>query len=306
MFDLFDAIIFAFKNILNIKTMRIPLLSGIMVNIFWIVIAIVFWDVIFDFSDYFLNLLPFSMLRSNGAWILSSFFWVTLVLVTFAIIFAFSGSFIFSKIKKEKYALFSTLIALFSTVFWGLIWFFEGEYLHTKFTTLLTQLPYQTTEKGIAYIIALYLVYSAIIVTIVFVSSLQSKYFLEALNDKEYPYDALINENEISIIKYTFKDALIYFAASLVLFPLFFIPILNFIIQIVLWVWLIKDTATYDAASILIKDFKKSDLKEDRVSIWLISTFAALFNFIPVFNIFAPYFAQLAIFEYLKNKRIES
>ncbi|MDF1877913.1 EI24 domain-containing protein, partial [Sulfurimonas sp. SAG-AH-194-L11] len=247
--------------------------------------------------------LPFSMLRSNGAWILSSFLWITLVLVTFAIVFAFSGSFIFSRIKKEKYVLFSTLIVLGSALFWGIVWFFKSSVLHEKFKALLTQLPFQTTENVISYLIAIYLIYSAIIVTMVFVSSIRSKYFLEMLNDKEYPYDTLVDNDEINTIKYTLKDTFVYISASLVLFPLFFVPVLNLIIQIILWVWLLKDTVTYDVGSVLIKEFKKNDFKEDRLSIILMSALASLFNLIPVFNIFAPYFAQLMLFEYIKNKK---
>jgi len=89
--------------------------------------------------------------------------------------------------------------------------------------------------------------------------------------------------------------------ASLIAFPLLFIPVLNIVVQIALWMWLIKDTMSYDAAALVYEKVEQEEIKQHRFAIWVISFTTALFNFIPVFNIFGPYFGEISMFHYLKS-----
>ncbi len=301
MLNFIDSVLFAFKEILNFQTMRLALGVGAAINFIWILIGYIFWDSIVAFSASFLSLLPFSMISSNGAWMLSTFLWFQLVLITFALIFAFFGNLILNNISKEKYGSFSIVVALFSAFFWGIVWFFEGDYIYAQFLKLVTWLPFETIEKGLAYLIGFYFIYSAIIVSMIFVTSAMSKVFLESIKDRNFPYDTFVEDNEVKTVVYTFKDAFIYVVASIVLFPLFFVPVVNFFIQIILWVWLIKDTFVFDSASLLMQNPDKEKLKEHRGAFWGISAIVALFNFVPVFNIFGPFFGQIAMFHYLKH-----
>ncbi len=301
MLNFIDSIIFAFKEILNFQTMRLALAIGAIVNIIWIIIAYFFWDAIIAFSGSFLDAIPFSIIRSNGAWMLSTFLWFQLVLITFALIFAFFGNLILNNVSKEKYGSFSIIVALGSAAFWAIVWFFEGDYIYAQSLKLLTWLPFETIEKGLAYLIGFYFVYSAIIVTMIFITSALSFKFLSSVKERHFPYDNFVEDNEVNTIRYTLKDTLIFIVASAILFPLFFIPVLNFLVQMLLWVWLIKDTFVYDTASLLMQDVDKEKLKEHRGAFWGISAVVALFNFIPVFNIFGPFFGQLAMFYYLKK-----
>lgn len=301
MLNFIDSIIFAFKEILNFQTMRLALLVGVVVNFVWIIIAYLFWDSIIAFSGYFLDAIPFSIIRSNGAWMLSTFLWFQLVLITFALVFAFLGNLILNSVSKEKYGSFSIIVALGSAFFWGIVWFFESDYIYAQSLKLLTWLPFETIEKGLSYLIGIYFIYSAIIVTMIFVTSALSYTFLTSVKEKYFPYDNFVEDNEIKTIRYTLKDTSIFVVASTILFPLFFIPVVNFLVQILLWVWLVKDTFVYDTASLLMQEIDKEKLKEHRGAFWGISALVALFNFVPVFNIFGPFFGQLAMFYYLKK-----
>jgi len=80
-----------------------------------------------------------------------------------------------------------------------------------------------------------------------------------------------------------------------------FIPILNILIQIALWIWLIKDTISYDAAALSFEKVDSEAHQKHKIAIWFISLFTALFNFIPILNIFGPYFGEIAMFHYMKN-----
>ena len=301
--DFMDAIIFGFKETLRASTMKFAMISGIVVSVVWLIVGLFFWDSIISSSSSILSLLPFSMLRSNGAWMLSTFLWLQIVLVTFALIFAFFGNMIVEKFEREKYASFSLTIGLLSALFWAVVWFFEGNYIYAQFLKLLTWLPFETIEKGISYLIGFYLIYTAIIVSLIFVTSMFSNAFLREIKEKHFPYDKMYDENEAKTVKQTLRDTAIFTIISILSFPLLFIPVVNFIILVGLWVWLMKDTLASDTATFVFGKVDKVKLKEYNIALWGISFIGSLFNFIPVFNVFGPYFSELAMLYYLKEKR---
>jgi len=301
--DFMDAAIFGFKEILKAKTMKFAMFSGIVISIVWIFIGMFFWSNIMVITHPILELLPFSMIRSNGAWMLSTFLWLQLVLITFALIIALLGNLIIEKVEREKYASYSMLIGLFSAAFWGVVWFFEGGYIYAQFLKLLTWLPFETIAGGLTYLIGFYIVYTGIIVSMIFVTSLFSNSFLSQIKEKHFPYDKMYDEYEYKTIKQTLKDTAIFTIISIISFPLLFIPILNFFILVGLWVWLMKDTIACDTAAFVFGEVDKEKLKEYKVAIWGLNLIGSLFNFIPVFNVFGPYFTELSMFYYLKEKR---
>jgi hypothetical protein len=301
--DFMDAVVFGLKELLQASIMKFAMISGIVVSGIWILFGIFFWDDIISFTSSILSLLPFSMLRSNGAWMLSTFVWLQLVIITFSLVFAFFGNMIVEKFSREKYASFSLLAGVSSATFWSLVWYFQGDVIYAQFLKLLTWLPFETIEKGLSYLISFYIIYTAIIVTLIFVTSMFSNKFLMEIKEKHFPYDKMYEDNELKSVKQTLRDTGIFTAVSIVSFPLLFIPILNFIILVGLWVWLMKDTLASDVASFVFGKVDKEELKEHRVALWGISLIGSLFNFIPVFNAFGPYFSELAMFHYLKEKR---
>jgi len=64
-----------------------------------------------------------------------------------------------------------------------------------------------------------------------------------------------------------------------------------------------KDTLTLDTAAFVFGKVERDELKKYKGVIWGIVFIGSLFNFIPVFNVFAPYFTELALFYYFKEKR---
>lgn len=299
------AILSAFKEMLNFKAIRFALIIGFVVSAVWIVIGFLFWHHITAFSSYFLELIPFSMLRSNGAWMLSIFLWFELVLITFSIIFAFLGNFISRSISRRRSNLYVLLIILASVIFWGGVWFYQGSYIYQQLLHLLTWLPFETIDKGLAFIIGIYIIYTAIVTTMIFVASSFNYYFIKLIQKKLYPQEKIVKNREIKAIKYTLRDMAIFIVVSIIAIPLLFVPVLNFIIQIALWSWLMKDTFVYDNLSLLSqKEVTKEQLKEHKYAFWSISIFAALFNLIPILNVFGPFFGELAVYHYIKDQRI--
>lgn len=299
--NILEAILFGFSEILNYKIMKRALAIGAVVTIIWSIIAYFIWGDLVSFAASFIDLVPFSMLRSNGAWILSSFLWFSLVLVTFALILAFFGNMILEKVSKEKYSSFSLLVVFASAAFWSLVWFFKGSYIHAQFLKLLNWLPFETVEASLAYLMGLYFVYTAIIVTMLLVTSFFSESLLEDIRDKNFPYEPFLEEDEVKVSENRLLDILIYVVISIVSFPLLFIPVVNFVIQMGLWIWLIKDTFVNDSAALVIPKEKRAKLSEYKSGFFVISAVTSLFNFLPVFNIFGPFFGEIAMFYYLKE-----
>jgi len=296
-----QAILFGFKELLSWNTMKYALISGFLVTAVWTGIGAMLWENLIELSSRILELVPFSMVRSNGAWMLSSFLWLQLVLLTFALIFAFFGNIILRSVSKEKYTSFSLLVIAGSAIFWGIVWMFKGEYIYQQFLKLLTWLPFETVEKGIAFLIGFYLIYNAVVVTMVFVTSLFSEPLIASVEKRHFKEDEVRRDHIFSSVGYTVKDSLIFIAASLIAFPLLFIPVLNIIVQIVLWMWLIKDTMSYDASALVYEKVEKEEIKQHRFALWNISFVTALFNFVPLLNLFGPYFGEIAMFHYLKS-----
>jgi len=299
--NIMNSIVFAFREILEWHTMKYVLVSGIVISALWIGIGLFFWDFIINISSHILNWVPFSMVRSNGAWMLSAFIWLILILITFAIIFSFFGNFIMRYVSKEKFTSFSIWVALGSTIFWSVVWFFKGDYIYAQFLKLLTWLPFETIEKGVAFLISFYIIYNAIIVSMLFISSLFSEPLIILVEKKHFADDSVVRNNIFSSFGYTIKNTIVFIILSIIAFPLLFIPILNIFIQVALWMWLTKDTVSYNALSLTMENVNKSEIKRNKQAVWFISFVATLFNFVPVLNLFGASFGEIAMFHYFKT-----
>jgi len=304
--NVMNAMLFGFKEILNWNTMKYALLIGISITVLWVGIGYLIWDQLIALSSKILEFVPFAMARSNGAWMLSTFLWFQMVVMTVSLIFIFFGNVILRKVSKDNYTLTSLAITVGASAFWALVWFFKGDYIYQAFLKLLTWLPFETLEKGLAFFIAFYLLYNAIIITTIFMTTLFSEPLIVSIEERHYEDDEVQRDNVINIIGYTLKDSLLFGAAFIVALPILFIPVLNVLLQTILWVYLIKDTVTYDAASMVYEKVDTKEIKKNRFSLWTISIVTALFNFIPGLHMFGPLFGEASMFHYLKSIQKES
>jgi hypothetical protein len=296
-----EAIIFGFKEILKWNTMKYALISGFIVTSIWVIIGYILWDGMVSLGDDVLGLLPFDMVRSDGAWMLSTFVWLQAVLITFAIVYAFFGNVILNKISKERYASLSLVVGIGSAIFWTVVWFVEGSYIHTQFIHLLTWLPFETVEKGIGFLFAIYIIYNAIVISMLFIINIFSEPLIKHIQVETFKDNEVKKDNLFKSIGFTIKDISKFIILSLISFPLLFIPFVNFLVQIALWMWVTKDILQYNSASLAFGKVEPKELKKHHISIWFITFVSVLFNFIPIFNIFAPFFGEISMFHYWKK-----
>jgi len=304
--NVMNAILFGFREILTWNTMKYALLIGLIVTVVWAGIGYFVWDQMIALSSKIIDLVPFSMVRANGAWMLSTFLWFQLVIVTFALFFVFFGNVVLRKVSEERYTVFTLSVAAVSVLFWTVVWFLKGDYIYQQFLKLITWLPFETVEKGIAFLISFYFLYNALIVSNIFLTSFFAKPLISGVEKRHFGEDDVLRDQNFRIVGYTLKDSFLFLAASLIAFPLLFIPILNILVQIVLWIYVIKDTMTFDAAALVYENVEPKEVKSHKFALWILSTVTAMFNFVPGLHLFGPIFGEVSMFHYLKSIQKES
>ncbi len=300
MAEVFNSVIVGFKETLRWNTIKFALIAGIIVISIWTALGIASWDILISFGAKVLEMVPFSLVRSNGSWLISTFIWFQLILITFAIIYTFFGNLILRSIDKDNYAKFSLFTIAGSALFWTIVWIVKGDYIYNGLLRMLTWLPFETIEEGVAALIGVYIIYNGIVVTMLFVASMFSGKLIknyELREGKEVNFSVV----PFRSLKYTVKDTLIFLVLSVVLFPLLFIPVVNIFIQLALWAWLIKDTITHDAISLVHQESLKEEIAKHKYAVWFITFITVLFNFLPIFNIFGPFFGILATYTLFKS-----
>ncbi|MBT8343534.1 MAG: hypothetical protein KJO45_02340, partial [Sulfurovum sp.] len=78
---------------------------------------------------------------------------------------------------------------------------------------------------------------------------------------------------------------------------LLFIPIFGQVVVLYLWSILLKEPTIYDVGALFINE--KKTLKEKKKKTRVLAMIAALFNYIPLVNIFAPVFAQILFLHHI-------
>jgi len=302
MYDFFDSVIFAYEEVAKPYLMRFIVAVGFGVFLFWGVLGYFFWDDIIALSSHLIEMVPFSFIRENSATFASGFIYMQLVLLTFAFFYMFVVNLYMQRLKDTFSGLVSLTLVFGSAAFWGFVWFEKSAFIHEKLEKLFTWLPFETVEMTLAYLLGIYFIYNLIIVSMTLCASLLSRKYLYKVKEENFPYDTIYDNNE-KIFLYTLRDIGIYLVASLLVFPLLFVPVLNILSQIFLWIWLAKDTLFYDSATMLYNEVTKEQKKEHQKAIWGIALLGSLFIFIPVVNIFGPFFSEVAMFHYLKTKR---
>jgi len=303
--NILESVIFGFKELLNWHTLKYVLATGTAVTLMWLAIGFAIWDFLLAISSKIINLIPFAMVQTNGAWMLSSFIWLQFVLITYALILAFFGNMVLRTMPKEKYPAFTILVLIASAIFWTIVWHYQGDYIYNEILKLIQILPYETIQKGLAFLVGFYIIYNGIIVTMLFVTSIFSEVILSYISKKYFPNEPIYKNNVFKSIGYTIRDTIIFTIATIVAFPLLFIPVVNIVTQVILWTWLVKDTISYDAASLTFEKVDKSELKKHRFALWFISLITAFFNFVPILNLFGPYFGEISMFHYFKTLKKE-
>jgi len=208
----------------------------------------------------------------------------------------------FRDILSPKVLSFILTIGLGSILFWVAILSYFWEYFESFIVTHLGNwISWEWLQSTISFIAAPLVGYILVIITITLLTSLFSDKLIISLAKKHYSNQAVVGEVSIfGSIVVTIKSIIIFILLFIPLFPLIFVPILGQIVMLYLWSILIKEPMIHDVGGLFIKD--KKELKRKSKKATLIAMIAALFNYIPILNIFAPVFAQIVFLHHILKR----
>ncbi len=207
----------------------------------------------------------------------------------------------FKDILSPMVLIFILKIGLGSILIWVAILGYFWESFDGFVTSYLNWIPWEWLQSTVSVISTPLVGYILVIITISILTSLFSDKLMIALAKKHYPQQKVVDDVSITgSIAVTIKSIIIFLILFMILFPLIFVPILGQIVLLYLWSILLKEPMIHDVGGLFIAD--KKELKRKRKGARLIAMIAALFNYIPLLNIFAPIFAQIVFLHHILKR----
>jgi len=287
------SIIEAFKDLSNNKIKKLSIINGIVWAIIWIILGIIFYQPLLNFSKSMINLLPFTFVKTAGAEFILMITWLQTVLMTIGIFFS-----LFNQIVSQK--ILPILVSFIISVFWFIIFFMYQEVIFEYLQKLIRIFPFESIEEAVSNVLTIFIIYSFYIASL-YISFLSfSPKILEELQKEEYPM-VKINKN-FSFIKLFFvmmRDLFLFIIALVVFYPILFVPFINIVIIIVLWVLLIKSSIL----EIVFMIFGKENI--NKKEIYTFSVASVILNFLPIVNLFAPAFGVLSVYHYVMEIKLD-
>jgi hypothetical protein len=283
----------AFKDLANPKIKHLSIINGIVWAFVWGILGLIFYSDLFHFTTWIINLLPFTFIKVSGAEFILILIWLQAVLISVGIFFA-----LFNQLLSKKFI--SLLVVLIIGVLWGLFfWSYESSFIF-RLERLIRIFPFESIEVAVANVLVIFIFYSFYVASIYISFLVLSPKVLEELKDEQYP--TIKTNKNFSILKLSFlmiRDLTIFIIALFILYPLLFVPFLNLVIIIALWVFLIKASIL----EIVFMIFGKE--KVNNKDIYIFSLASVVLNFIPVVNLFAPAFGVLSIYHYVMEIKLD-
>jgi len=292
-----SCIIKAVKDLFTPEVVKVVLISALPLFLFYFGILFFFWDEIINFSNLLISWVPFSVLKLNGAFFILFFLWFISVVVTFAIINAILGPIFLKNLSERGHYLYTVSLIFVLSLFYAFLFISNWDFINSEVQRLLTLLPFDTVSKAVGAIVAVYIFYNLFILSLFMVIFAFAKPFLEAIRELEYP-DLEINttQDKFKFKRVFLKDVFLFMFLFILLFPLFFIPVVNIGVQMFLWTKLYHDSFIYFVCNEYCSNNEFEKLKNYKLKTILIAIIAASFNFLPIINFFAPFFAVIMFF----------
>ncbi len=170
--------------------------------------------------------------------------------------------------------------------------------LTSLISSYLSWIPWEWLQTSGASVATFTVAYMLFIIIVALLTSLYSEKLLISLAKKRYPDVQVVGSADITTsILLTLKASLVFLFLFMLTLPLLFIPLFGQVVILYLWSILLKEPTIYDVGALFIND--KTALKEKRKKTRVLAMIAALFNYIPFINIFAPVFAQILFLHHI-------
>ncbi len=302
-----EALLKGIRDTLSWNVIKTALATGIPLAMLWLATGYLLWEPVVGVTSMAIGWVPFSILKANGAFLIGGFVWFAAVLITYALITAVFHTPIMRMVPEEKYEYFSIILLLLISLGWTLFALLNWDFVYSEVAKVLTWFPFQTMQMGVAVMLAILFFYNLFIVSQALVVLLYHKHFLKKLQEKEYPGAAMVESyKKRHFVRLASRDAVFFFLLIMLFFPLFFVPFINMVLQVLLWAWLIRDAYFLAAVSLYADDEEIERLKRNRFVVWGIAFMTSMLNLMPVINILAPFFALITFFHWVMLNRIDT
>jgi|GEM_PF-517960 len=295
------------RDMLRWNVLRIALFAGIPIMALWIWIGYEVWGYLVDVTAMIISWIPFSIVKANGALFITFFLWFILVLVSFAAVTALVGPPLLRYFRQRTYYVYTFVTLMLLSAFWAVALMAKWDYIDSEIQQLLTALPFSTVADASAWLLAFYLLYNAFILTLFVLISLFRKKYLEPLRLKEYP-NVAIPDQRVKKRHHgrMLRDSILFVIFSVIAFPVLFIPMANVLVQWILWAWLYRESYFLSTCSLYCTPEDYEELKKHGAVAAGISLLASMLNFLPIINIFAPFFGQLMFFHWIMEHKTDA
>ncbi len=300
-------IIRTINDMLSLDTIKLALLTGIPLLFIWFGIGWLLWEPVTAFTSQIITWIPFSIVRANGAFIITFFLWFVLVLVSYALFIGLFSGFLLGGKKERRFEAINFSIIFIFSIFWAGVIMFNWVWINYEIQRFLTILPFDTVAQGLAWLLAFYLFYNLFLITEYFVVFIFREPFIMGLLERHgYTFEPQTQVSKAKAYGVLYWDILWFLIASFLILPVLFIPIANFLAVWFVWAWLYKESAFLGVCSLLCNSDELQKLQEHKAYFVVTALTAALLNFIPIVNIFTPFFVMALYFHWIIEQKEES
>ncbi len=198
-------------------------------------------------------------------------------------------------------------MALSAMILWGIFSVFEGtiEVYILKFSSYIPFVPDEWIENIAESFIGIFIFYQFWIMLALILVGVISDQVVDFVNNRYYHLEKRGFGSMIGSVIVALKSTVIYMILFIITLPLMFIPILNFIVQILLWMVMLKAPMYYDACAFFASKEKfKTIEKKNRGELRFVTFISSLLFLIPFLGVLL-YIVQLIMFTHFSLSKLK-
>jgi len=210
----------------------------------------------------------------------------------------------------DKKILFLSLIpVILAILLWGIAFFIFHTQINEYITYFIAKIPFLPQEgwfaDSVEFILVSIIYYQLVILTSVTLVGIVADKIIEEINNKYYNLSKEGFGNTLTSIFISLKQNIIFIILFILTIPTIFIPFLNLIVTVFLWMILIKKPMFYDSlSSFATKEEYKILENSDKIDTFMLTFLSASLFFIPIFGVFV-YILQLLMFTHFNLQRLK-
>ncbi len=208
---------------------------------------------------------------------------------------------------RPSILLMSLLPITLAAIFWAVVFYLFWNQIDLLLGKLLESIPFISVEwakSTLELVGGVFVYYELLIITAVMVVGLIADKVVNGINARGYQlskqgFGSLRGSMLISL-----RSNLFFLILFIILLPTLFIPVVNIVVHVFLWVVLIRAPLFYDSiATIASRDEFRQLKKNNRWRSFLIAVLSASLFLIPVIGVFI-YVLQLLFFSHYNLQRL--